>query len=503
MRIVGRIAGNAWLAAAAALAAVPLLLGVPRGGAAAAAPPATLALSACRLEHPLELSSEAARCGVLEVPEDRDARDGAKIGLRVAVVPALNRNSRAAPLFLLAGGPGQSAVDLYTSLAAAFARVNRDHSIVMVDQRGTGRSSPLRCDYPDDWDTSEEIARIRAATSACLAKYGPRVRHYTTRNAVRDLDEVRRALGFASIDLYGSSYGTRVAEEYMRRYPEAVHAVILDGVVDPQSALGPDTPIDGERALEHILARCQELRSCAEAYPQLPQELATLRQRFGPELVPVTLPDPSTGAQVTVPFNRSLLGAALRFLSYSGAEAALLPALIHAAAGGNLAPLAAQALMMGRQIGDQLAIGMQNSVICSEDFPHFKALTEAERLALEKTYQGVAQLDALAAICAIWPQGPVDADLHAPLRSDIPTLLLSGEDDPVTPPEAAERAAQGLTRHRAVLLAGEGHGQLATGCVPKLMAQFLDAEEPERIDLGCLSTHVAPAFFLSPTGPAP
>jgi pimeloyl-ACP methyl ester carboxylesterase len=502
MRIVGRIAGNAGLAAAAAFAAV-VLLSAPRSSGAAAAPTVTLTLSACRLEHPLDLSSEAARCGVLDVPEDRDAPEGAKIGLRVAVVPALNRSSKAAPLFLLAGGPGQSAVDLYTSFAGAYSRVNRDHSIVMVDQRGTGRSSPLRCDYPDDWDSKDEIARIRAATLACLAKFGPRVRNYTTRNAVRDLDEVRRALGFETIDLYGSSYGTRVAEDYMRRYPGAVHAVILDGVVDPERALGPDTPVDGERALAHIIARCQELRSCAQAYPQLPEELASLRKRFGPETVPVTLADPSTGVQVTVPFNRGMFGAALRFLSYSGAEAALLPGLIHAAADGNLAPLAAQALMMGRQVGDQLAIGMQNSVVCSEDFPYFKVLTEAGREGLEKTYQGVAQLDALAAICAIWPHGPVDADLHALLHSDIPTLLLSGEDDPVTPPAAAERAARGLTRHRSLLLAGEGHGQLATGCVPKLMAQFLDAEEPERIDIGCLSTHVAPAFFVSPTGPAP
>jgi len=490
-----RIVGTALLAAVGLQAALG-------GSGAAAAATATLALSPCRLEHPLRLSSEAARCGVLEVAEDRDALKGAKIGLRVAVVPALNRNSTAAPLFLLAGGPGQSAVDLYTSVAGAFARINRDHSIVMVDQRGTGGSARLACDYPDDWEADEEIARIRTATAACLAKYGPRVRNYTTSVAVRDLDEVRRALGFARIDLYGSSYGTRVAESYMRRYPDAVHAVILDGVIDPQRALGPDTPFDGERALAQIIARCQDSEACARAYPRLAQDLASLRKRFGPDTVSVTLADPSTGVPETVPFNRAMLGAALRFLSYSGTEAALLPELLHEAAAGQLAPLAAQALMMGRQIGDQLASGMQNSVICSEDVPYFN-VDVGERQRLEATYQGAGQLDALAAICAIWPHGPVDPDLHAPLRSEIPTLLLSGEADPVTPPDAAERAARGLTRHRSLLLAGEGHGQLATGCVPKLMAQFLDAEEPERIDTSCLAAHVAAPFFVSPTGPAP
>jgi pimeloyl-ACP methyl ester carboxylesterase len=493
MRILGRIAGIALLAAG----------GVLGLHASAAAPPTGLALSDCRLEHPLQLSSEAALCGVLEVPEDRDAPEGAKIGLRVAEVPALNRTSKAAPLFLLAGGPGQSAVDLYTSVAAAFALIHRDHSVVMVDQRGTGGSAPLACDYPDDWQsTDEDIARIRAATSACLAKFGPRVRNYTTSVAVQDLDAVRRALGFREIDLYGSSYGTRVAEVYMRRYPAAVHAVILDGVIDPERALGPDTPLDGERALYRIIARCEESQACAEAYRSLPQDLAALRKRFGPETVSVTLSDPSTGALVSVPFNRGMLGAALRFLSYSGAQAALLPELIHEGAQGRLAPLAAQALMMGRQIGEQLASGMQNSVICSEDVPYFE-LDAGARQRLEATYQGVTQLDALRVICGIWPRGPVDPDLHAPLRSEIPTLLLSGEDDPVTPPDAADRAARGLTRHRSLLLAGEGHGQLATGCVPKLMARFLDAEEPERIDSGCLATHVASPFFLSATGPAP
>jgi len=490
-----RIVGTALLAALC-------VQGALGGNRTASAATATLALDPCRLEHPLHLSSEAARCGVLEVPEDRGAPEDARIGLRIAVVPALNRNSTAPPLFLLAGGPGQSAVDLYTSAAPAFGRINRDHSIVMVDQRGTGGSSRLACDYPDDWESDDEIARIRTATSACLAKFGPRVRNYTTSVAVRDLDDVRRALGFKSIDLYGSSYGTRVAELYMRRYPEAVHAVILDGVIDPERALGPETPLDGERALAQIIARCQESQACARAYPRLPQDLASLRKRFGPETAPVTLADPSSGVQETVPFNRGMLGAALRFLSYSGTEAALLPELIHEAAEGRLAPLAAQALMMGRQIGEQLASGMQNSVVCSEDVPYFKP-DAGERQRLEATYQGGSQLDALAAICAIWPHGPVDPDLHAPLRSDIPTLLLSGEDDPVTPPDAAERAARGLTRHRSLLLAGEGHGQLATGCVPKLMAQFLGALEPERIDTGCLAAHVVAPFFVSPTGPAP
>jgi pimeloyl-ACP methyl ester carboxylesterase len=487
MRIVGRTLAvlGLWICAAGALAAAP-----PN-------------FSECRLEHPLRLGSHAARCALIAVPLDWTDPRGSTIDLSVAVVAALNRRSTAAPLFLLAGGPGQSAIDLYASLAPAFARINRNHDIVMLDQRGTGRSSAQRCAYPDDWsESASELPKIREATAACLATLGPGVRNYTSSVAVRDLDEVRRALGYAQIDLYGASYGTRMAELYMRRYAKSVHAVILDGVTDPVRPFGPDTPLDGERALRQIVARCEETRDCAEAYPDLPRELASLRARFGPGRLPLTLDDPTSGLPQSLEFNRSLLNASLRFMSYSGAQAALLPALIHEAAAGRLAPIAAQTLIMAGEISEQLASGMQNSVVCSEDVPFFSA-QDLDPARVADTYQGSDQLDSLRAICEIWPRGPVDADLHAPLHSDIPSLLLSGEADPVTPPATAESAARFLTRHRHLVLAGEGHGQLATGCVPQLMAEFLDADQPERIDAACLARHEPPPFFLRPSGPSP
>jgi pimeloyl-ACP methyl ester carboxylesterase len=462
---------------------------------------ATLPLHACRLEHPLEIASLAARCATLEVPEDPAHPGGARIALHVAVVPALK--SQGAPLFLLAGGPGQAAADLYVSYAGAFARINRNHDIVLVDQRGTGKSQPLNCAYPDDWrQSADELAEVRRATQACLATYGERVRYYTSSVAVRDLDAVRAALGYREIDLYAASYGTRMAELYMRRYPKAVHAVILDGVTDPEQAIGVDTPLDAERALGLILERCAGAPACAAAFPTLPHDLGALRAKFGPETIAITLPDPSSGAPLELDFNKSVFGAALRFLSYNAAEASLLPALIHEGAAGRLNPLAAQTVMMAREVRDQIANGMQNSVVCSEDVPYFDAVP-IDRLKLEATYQGTEQLDALREICRLWPHGPVDPDLHAPLESDAPTLLLSGEADPVTPPADAERLAQGLRRHRHLILKGEGHGQVATGCVPVLMARFLDSPDPAALDASCLDHHHPAPFFVGLTGPAP
>jgi len=372
-----------------------------------------------------------------------------------------------------------------------------------LDQRGTGQSSPLSCEFPEDWrQPADPMPALRQATIECLAKLGQRVRFYTTSIAVRDLEEVRAALGYPQIDLYGGSYGTRVAESYMRRYPARVHAAILDGVTYPEQAIGAETPQDGERALNLIVARCRQSPDCAAAYPELQQDLSALLLQFGPQKVAVTIDDPNSGLPLQIDFNHALLSAALRFLSYSALQASLLPALIHQAAHGMLRPLASQAVMNTRQIGDQLANGMQYSVICSEDEPLFAAV-HIDRAAMAKTYQGTEQVDALEEICKLWPRGAVDADLHTPLLSDIPTLLLSGEADPVTPPADAERAARGLARHRHLVLPGEGHGQLGTGCMPRIMAEFLDAAAPDKLDASCLKEHSSAPFFISLTGPSP
>jgi pimeloyl-ACP methyl ester carboxylesterase len=286
----------------------------------------------------------------------------------------------------------------------------------------------------------------------------------------------------------------------MRRYPTHVHAVILDGVTYPQQAIGAETPEDAERALNLIIARCLQSPDCAATYPQLQDELQALLRQFGPQKVMVTIDDPNSGLPLEIEFNRRILNAALRMLSYSSMQASLLPALIHEAAHGKLRPLAAQSVMNVRQIADQLANGMQYSVICSEDEPLFAGV---DRAAIAKTYQGTDMMDALQEICRLWPRGPVDADLHAPLHGDIPTLLLSGEADPVTPPVDAERAASGLTRHRHLILKGEGHGQLPTGCMPIVAADFLDNAATDKLDASCLDRHTPEPFFLTMTGPAP
>lgn len=489
----------------ACLAATPVIAPATPGAPATPAP--MTPWTDCRLEHPQRISSVEAQCSSLPVPLDRGepgvTPEPGTVVLKIARVPALDRRSIAVPLFLLAGGPGQSAIDLYAAFAGAFARVHLNRDIVLVDQRGTGSSSPQTCEFPEDWNTASNTpAEITAATKRCLSLLGSRVRFFTTEAAVHDLEAVRLAMNLGQIDLYAASYGTRVAESYLRAYPDRVQAMILDGVLDPQEPIGPATPLDGERALNMTLSRCVAATACAHAFPQLTRQWQALKARFGDTKIPIELPDPATGKPEPQQFDRTLFGAAFRLMSYSSMESSLVPYMIDQSFQGNVLPLASLAVGAARGIGKQLAVGMQNSVICSEDWPMIEK-QGFDRAALEDTYMGTDQLDALGQICALWPRGPVSADLHAPLRSSVPALLLSGEADPVTPPAAAARVAKMLSRSRHLVLAGEGHGQLASGCVPRLMAMFLDRPDPAALDASCLKQHRPAPFFISINGPAP
>jgi pimeloyl-ACP methyl ester carboxylesterase len=469
------------------------------------APAAQLELSACELEHPLHLTAVAARCGWLSVAENPQDPAGRHIRLRVARVPAISRERRSDPLFVLAGGPGMAATTFYASVAGAFARIHRDRDIVLVDQRGTGGSNPLECPGGEDLLYRASDAEIAADTARCLADLEARaaVADYTTSVAVRDLDAVRAALGVERIDLYGGSYGTRVAQHYLRRFPGRVRAMILDGVVPVGRAIGPDTPLDAESALEAIFARCAHDAACGRRFADPATTYRRVRAALAAHAVPVSVADPTSGEPQHFEFGDYQLATVLRLVSYTSEYAALLPLLLdEAAARADYAPLAAQFLLASREYGDVLALGMHNSVVCTEDVPFYDPHS-IDRTRLAHTFLGTAQLDALAAVCRIWPHGVLDPDFHAPLSSDVPVLLLSGGDDPVTPPRYALEAARGFSRSLSIVLAGFGHGQLTVPCMDRVLAEFLERASVRGLDIACTRSARPMPFFTSRNGPAP
>jgi pimeloyl-ACP methyl ester carboxylesterase len=487
----------------AAITAYVLLLGLPTL-APAAAP--TLALTPCRLTHPSQLISVDAQCGWLAVAEN-PAIAAREIKLFVARIPAVSEHGRADPLFLLAGGPGLAATTFYTGVAPVFDRIHRDRDIVLVDQRGTGASNALKCSAdadPDAPDSPAEITRQARDCLALLAKHAA-VADYTTSLAVRDLDAVRAALGYPLINLYGGSYGTRVAQHYLRRYPEHTRTVILDGVVPPQMTLGASLALDAQSALQRVFARCVNDTACHARFGDPESTFTVLLTHLKAAPVPMVVADPFTGANRKLTFDAEDLGTVVRLSSYSTEQSALLPlALDEAQFHANFNPLAGLMLQVTHSLDNLLAIGMHNSVVCSEDVPEY-GIAPADRAKLAQTYLGTAQLDALQSICALWPRGPVDADFHEPLKSDRPVLLLSGSNDPVTPPAYAAQAARGLTNSLQVVVGGMSHGQITAPCAARLLSRFIELGSTHGLDaeLACLQHTVPTAFLTSYTGAAP
>ncbi|MEO1596648.1 MAG: alpha/beta hydrolase [Pseudomonadota bacterium] len=484
------------LAAAAATLALPVQ---------AQDPAQTLDLEPCRIDAGPGFDTAKALCASLARPENPEAPDGRSIELAIAVIPALNVEALPDPLVLLAGGPGQSAIDSYLQVGGAFENIRRDRPILLVDQRGTGRSNKLDCPQPSDpmadmW--GGDVEAIRAFSQTCIDALDADLRFYTTSVAIDDLDAVRAALGYEQLNLWGGSYGSRVALAYMRRYPQHTRSAIIDGVVPGDELLGPALATDAQDSLDKLFNRCTESESCSAAFPNLPADFDGLRAALAESPVTLTVAHPQTGAMREQTINDSMLAAVVRMSSYSPATRALMPLMISEAAQGRFDMLASQASLIETQFDGLLALGMHNSVVCSEDAPLY-ADANFDREALAKTYLGEVQIDGLNAMCDGWPRGPVDPDNGKAIVSDVPTLVLSGEFDPVTPPENGDKAAKTLSVSRHIVAPGQGHIVSATGCVPRLLGEFVNSLDPEALDPACVDRLGPTPFFVSTIGPTP
>ncbi len=478
--------------------------GAPAAGLGTAGPSLKAALTDCQLTVPGLSVSVKARCGTWAVPEDPANAAGRAVNLRVAVVPSVSRSPAPDPLFFIAGGPGEAATESFAVLAGAFEQIRQKREIVLVDQRGTGQSGALQCPSEDQTDEAlslsdaEARARLKQEVAACANSLRADLRFYTTAVAVRDLDEVRAALGYDKINLYGVSYGTRVAQTYLHDYAEHVRTVILDGVVPQDEALGLDVARDAQRALDLIFNRCASDPACQAAFPNVRAEFNTLLATLEEEPARVTLPHPVTGKEVEVLLSRRQVAAAVRLLSYSPETAALLPLLIHTAAQGNDAPLAAQWLMVSEGLSKAVSLGVNLSVVCAEDAPFLQpeALAQANR----DTYLQNGETDNIQLMCSIWPRGAIPADFKQPVKSTAPVLLLSGEADPVTPPANADHVAQSLSQSLPLVVPGEGHGVIGRGCLPRVAADFVKSGTVQGLDTRCVQDIRPMPFFVSFTG---
>jgi len=442
----------------------------------------TLPLADCRLPR----LSTAALCGTLAVPEDRTRPGGRTIDVFVAVLPANSVAPRQDPLVLLAGGPGQAATQL-APLALRFSEIRRNRDIVLIDPRGAGRSSPLACDAlkpRDDIAATLDIDPVPSA-QACVRELtgrGVDLRHYTTEATVADIEAVRDALGYPALNLWGGSYGSRVALAYLRRHPDRVRTLVLDGVAPPGMAVPRDIWFARERALDAAIAACAASAACRERHPDLDGTLQAILRDLGPDGREVAFADPRTGRPGRRTVTPDHVLAALHALTYAPQRAALMPEVVGRAASGDYAPLIAVAEASGGELGNTMSVALHYSVICTEDAPRVSA---ADRARLESS-RSRAIARAAFEVCAIWPTGEVPPDAAAPVRSDVPALLLSGAIDPVTPPSFGAEVAATLPNARHVVATGQGHIVSTLACAPRLIAAFVEAGSAKDLPEACV-----------------
>ncbi len=446
--------------------------------------------------QPCELPrlSGPARCGVLEVFEDRAAARGRKIPLRVVVLPATGSPRAPDPLFILQGGPGQAASNLADFYAEAFAKVRAHRDIVLVDQRGTGGSNALECDLFGDGNDPQTLLGSSlpvAAVRSCRDKLAARadVSLYTTAIAMADLDDVRAWLGYESINLYGTSYGTMTGREYLRRYPSRVRTAVLRAAVAPERSWAAYHGRNTHQALERLFALCAADARCHAAYPDPWKDLEATFARIGARI--------GDGAAVTVDgrtvtLQRPAAVAAIRAWLAAPASAVELPGMLHKAAAGDLGPLATTALAVRRATPRELSEGMFLTVACAE----LVAGLDKAVLARESagTFAGTEAIDELVAACAVWPPA-APSPPAGPLPKDVPILVISGWHDPSTPPESGELVARafGNSRHLVIRHAGHSFNNLK-GCADEVIAAFLAAGSLAGLDLSCAERVAMPAF---------
>ncbi|MFZ4480209.1 MAG: alpha/beta hydrolase [Rhodoferax sp.] len=461
-----------------------------------AVPPAALAqpgLKPCRVAG---IKTEV-QCGVIERALDPAQAAGTKIDIHYVVVPALARRKLPDPVFLLAGGPGQSAISVAPMMVQMMSRLNNRRDLVFVDQRGTGQSAPLLCaedrgaTLAQQIDTERRQVRLRQ----CLAElqklpYGD-LRFFTTTLAMQDLDAVRQALAAPRINLVGVSYGTRAALEYMRQFGPTVRRSVLDGVAPPDMALPQSASGDNQAALQALLVSCEADAGCTRSYPTLRADWLALLASL-PREVPVA--DPLSGEVQRVLLTRQSLLDGVRGPLYAPALAAALPYALQQAAQGRFEALLGLGTMLEQRGPRRMAEGMHFSVLCAEDLPRMNAETPGG------ADFGQAFSQQYLRTCGYWPRGAVPAAFYTVPPTAAPALLLSGGVDPVTPPRHGARVAKALgASARHVVVPNAGHGVLSLGCMHELLFRFVDAPEDAAalaLDTGCASAIPRPPAFV-------
>ena len=434
------------------------------------------------------------RCATVSVPENRAKPQGRRLDLRVVVARATDSTAHDPdPFILLAGGPGQAASAMGGFATEAFGGVRRRRDLVFVDARGTGGSAPLHCALvrspSDAGGEFYPLASVRFCRDSLSGIAD--LSQYTTRAIADDLEAVREAFGWKQVNMYGTSYGSRLALEYLRRHGAHARAVVLKAVAPPTLVAPMNYARDMERALSLLARDCAADSACRIMAPSPLEDLRAVLARAEAGELRATV---ARGAATdTVVLSRDVVAAALLGVMQNSNQRARLPALLRSAAAGDDAALTAAVMAYRRGIDRQLFLGMHLSVACSDDGGRLDRRAAARNDA--GTYLGDSRVRSLAAACAVWLPDAKRAPAPRPVRSDVPVLLVSGDLDPNTPPRWGEEALHTLSRGRHVVLPTVAHGWSdVSRCGAQFVAQFIERASADSLDLACVGEGKLPPF---------
>jgi pimeloyl-ACP methyl ester carboxylesterase len=458
---------------------------------------ATVDLKPCK---PQGIEGEA-KCGTLEVFENRATQKGRKIPINILVLPATGPQREPDPLFYFAGGPGSAATEDARGIVQLLAAMRPRRDLVFVDQRGTGQSNPLNCELFNAADPQSYLGSFFPLDDVrkCREQLEPKadLTLYTTDIAMDDLDDVRAALGYEQINLYGASYGTRAALVYLRRHPKHVRTVILHGVAPTNQFMPRSFPQDTERALQGVLSECEADEECHKAFPQVKTDAARVLENLLQSPAEAEVKPPRSKDPVKVKLNRNIVAETVRYMMYSPGGARRVPLFLHAAAEGNYAPLAQAAFFFRQNLVATGSNGMYLSVTCAEDLPYVKR-EEAKQIGAN-TFLGSYRYDQQSAACELWPRAKIDSKYAGPVRSDKPVLILTGEWDPVTPPSQGDAVAKTLPNSLHIVVNDGAHGfggLQGLDCLDRLMSQFVDRATVKDLDTSCTKNIKRAGFAL-------
>ncbi|HEY84961.1 MAG TPA: alpha/beta fold hydrolase [Chloroflexi bacterium] len=456
----------------------------------------------------LEERSGGVTCGTLTVPEKHSAPNGPAIQLGVVIIHSFSDALAPDPLIMLQGGPGGSTIDTYAlpMLGQTNIRVQRD--IILFDQRGTMHSEPfLACPeslaytqetLDKDLSLEEDIAGSVDAELACrdrLRSENIDLSAYNSLENAADIEALRLALGFEQINLYGVSYGALLAQHFMRRFPDSARSVILDAVVPTQTNFITQIPYTMDRAYKALFSACADDPQCNTNYPDLEQVFFELAAKLDQDPLRVPLTDPETNRRYQWHFDGNDLTETVFQLLYSSEILPALPMLIYDLKDGRsdflstILPL----LIFDRTMSN----GMYDSVMCAEDSDFSLADMAVGGARTEFVDSNLIQADAFKSLCQQWGVPDLGAEIDAPVTGKVPTLLLSGHFDPITPPEFGEMVAKNLSRSYAYTFPNTGHGAfLSSHCAENIVLDFLDnpATSP---DATCIEQESGVTFLLS------